>query len=145
MHAFDTPPFPINIRHAMCVVPIIDEEGAIANAALHANIIKEIENIEAHFTKPRLPSTLLPSILLPGKCAETVKFQDISSNCNACTSTDVNANTDAVSFCNLPNSAVVRASAEICFVSVHARCKTAARRANGCTCYRFFDLIYAES
>jgi hypothetical protein len=68
-----------------------------------------------HFTKSRAPSTLLSGILLPEKRAKTVKFHNISSNGNASTastrstinhlSDNVNANTDAFSFSDLPNTA----------------------------------------
>jgi hypothetical protein len=53
MCAFDTPPFSINFRHAMCTIPIDDEERVAAKAALHADIINEIKNIEAPFMKLR--------------------------------------------------------------------------------------------
>jgi hypothetical protein len=139
----------------MCTIPIVDEERTTANAALHANIIKENKNIEAHFTKPRVPSTPPPIILLPGKCAKTVEFHDISSNGTASTaslrstinhlSNNVDANTDTFSFRDLSNSAGVPASAEICFVSVYAGFKIAAQCAIGCTCCALFDMIYAES
>jgi hypothetical protein len=53
MCAFDTPPFSIDFRHAMCTISIDDDKRAAAKAALRANIINEIENIEAPFMKPR--------------------------------------------------------------------------------------------
>jgi hypothetical protein len=46
--AFDTPPFPLNFCRAMCAIPVIDEKKAAANAALHANIVKEIDSVAAH-------------------------------------------------------------------------------------------------
>ena len=51
MRSFDTPPFPIDFRRAMCAVPVIDEAAAAANAALHADVVAEIEAIEAHVYK----------------------------------------------------------------------------------------------
>jgi hypothetical protein len=58
LRAFDTPPFPINFCCAMCAVPVIDDAAAAANAALHTNIIKEIENIEEHNNKKSKASLL---------------------------------------------------------------------------------------
>jgi hypothetical protein len=48
MRAFDTPPFPHDFRRAMCAIPVIDEGMAAADAALHADVVAEIEAIEAH-------------------------------------------------------------------------------------------------
>jgi hypothetical protein len=115
MHAFDTPPFPINFCLAMCTFPIVDKEKAAANATLHADIIKEIKNMKADFTKPRVLSTSPSGIFLPGKHAKTVKFHNISSNDNASTasirsttndlSNNTNVDTDMFSLSNLLNSA----------------------------------------
>ncbi len=43
MRAFDTPPFPIDFRRAMCAILVINEAAASANAALHADVVAEIE------------------------------------------------------------------------------------------------------
>jgi hypothetical protein len=48
LRAFDTPPFPLNFCHAMCTIPVIDKKIAAANAAIHADIVKEIDSIVAH-------------------------------------------------------------------------------------------------
>jgi hypothetical protein len=73
LRAFDMP---------MCTIPVIDEKKAIANAVLHANIIKEIDSIVAH-VGIKTTATNLQSILMPTKGARSVKFHDISSNSNA--------------------------------------------------------------
>jgi hypothetical protein len=71
--AFDTPPFPIDFRRAMCAVPAVN--------AHYQEIIKEIENIErvfvaktAAFHARKQPVFLPPSILLPAKWAKSVEF-----------------------------------------------------------------------
>jgi hypothetical protein len=50
LHAFDMPPFRLDIHHSMCAISVIDEKKAAANAALHANIIKEINSIVTHIS-----------------------------------------------------------------------------------------------
>jgi hypothetical protein len=45
LRAFDTPPFPLGFHCAMCAIPVIDKKKATANAALHADIVKEIDSI----------------------------------------------------------------------------------------------------
>jgi hypothetical protein len=45
--AFDLPPFPIDFCHTMCAAPIIGKERVAANAALHADTIKEIDVVVA--------------------------------------------------------------------------------------------------
>ena len=74
MRAFDTPPFPIDFRRAMCVIPVIDKAAAAANTALHANIVAEIQAIEAHFYKKsaffphgKKPGNIPGSILMSPK------------------------------------------------------------------------------
>ncbi len=48
MRALDTPPFPLEYRHAAVHVPILEEDSAtsahMSNA--HANLIKEIKELE---------------------------------------------------------------------------------------------------
>ncbi len=83
LRALDAPPFPINFSHAMCAVPPVDEAHAAANAALHADIVRKVENIEAFFIK-KLPAIMSNSILLPTKRAHCVDSHTISSgNSNA--------------------------------------------------------------
>ncbi len=75
LHAFDTPPFPINFCHAMCAIPVIGNAAAAANAVLHADIVQEIKNIEEHIYKKsdafllqkKTPSNVPSSILLSPK------------------------------------------------------------------------------
>jgi hypothetical protein len=76
--ALDMPPFPINFCHAMCVVLPVDEARAATNAALHEDIVREVENIEAFLMK-KSPAIMSTSILLPTKRAHCVDFHDISS------------------------------------------------------------------
>jgi hypothetical protein len=51
MRAFDTPPFPTNFHCAMCAVPVIGNASAATNAALHSDILREIESIKEHIKK----------------------------------------------------------------------------------------------
>ncbi len=75
LHAFDMPPFPINLCCVMCAIPVIDDAAAAANAALHANIVKEIKLIKEHIYKKndalllqeRTPGNVPSSILLSPK------------------------------------------------------------------------------
>jgi hypothetical protein len=62
----------------MCAVPPVNEARAAANAALHTDIVREVENIKAFFMK-KLPAIMSTSILLPAKCACRVDFHYISS------------------------------------------------------------------
>jgi hypothetical protein len=41
LQVFDNPPFPIDIRRAMCAIPVINKARAAANAVQHVNIVKE--------------------------------------------------------------------------------------------------------
>jgi len=68
----------------MCAVPVIGEAAAAANAALHADIVAEIEAIKAHIYKKsaffphgKKPGDILGSILMSPKRARVV---DISNN-----------------------------------------------------------------
>jgi hypothetical protein len=69
----------------MCTAPVIDEEWAAANAAPHANTIKEINAVVTHVTARSNPSYLLKaqntlwSIVMPTKRAQFVDVHDISS------------------------------------------------------------------
>jgi hypothetical protein len=45
----NAPPFPINFCHAMCAVPPVDKARAATNAAMHADIVCKVKNIEAFF------------------------------------------------------------------------------------------------
>jgi len=83
MRAFDTPPFPIDFRRAMCAIPVIDEAAAAANAALHADIVAEIEAIKAHiykksafFSRGKAPGNIPGSILMSSKRARVVDISD---------------------------------------------------------------------
>ena len=83
MRAFDTPPFPIDFRRAMCAVPVIDEAEAANNAALHADIVAEIEAIEAHvykkhafLSREKEPGDIPGSILMSPKRARVVEICD---------------------------------------------------------------------
>ncbi len=58
LRAFDTPPFPLDFRHAMCTFPVIDKMKAAVNAALHANIVKEIHSIVAHVSTKKTATYL---------------------------------------------------------------------------------------
>ena len=87
LRAFDTPPFPIDFRRAMCAIPVIDEAAAAAaaaNAALHADVVAEIEAIEAHIYKKcafvsreKEPGDIPGSILMSPK---RVHVADVSDN-----------------------------------------------------------------
>ncbi len=56
LRVFNTPPFPINFCCMMCTIPVIEDTATIANAALHANIVKEIKNIKEHIYKKMMHS-----------------------------------------------------------------------------------------
>jgi hypothetical protein len=122
MRALDLPPFAIDFRGAMCAVPAVNDEIAASNAAKFANIVKEVEGIEAFFAAKTVahyacksPAFLPPSIIMPAKRAKSsAKFNIISSNSNPSTvsvgstidhSTDIEADADLYSFSNLPDSA----------------------------------------
>ncbi len=84
MRAFDMPPFPIDFRRAMCAIPVIDEAAAAANAALHADVVAEIEAIEAHIYKKcafvsraKEPGDIPGSILM---CPKQARVADVSDN-----------------------------------------------------------------
>jgi hypothetical protein len=50
----------------MCVVSPVDETFAVANAAMHVDIVCEIENIKAYFMT-KLPIIEPTSTFLPAK------------------------------------------------------------------------------
>ena len=90
MHAFDTPPFPTNFHCAMCAVPVIDNASAATNAALHSNILREIESIKEHIkkrstallTREKTPGNLSVSILLRPKRFRVIDFSNSTSKSN---------------------------------------------------------------
>jgi hypothetical protein len=84
LRALDTPPFPIDFRRAMCAIPVIDNAAAAAVAALHANVVAEIEAIEAHIYRKsaflsheKEPGNIPGSILMSPKRA---RVADITNN-----------------------------------------------------------------
>jgi hypothetical protein len=86
MRAFDTPPFPLDFRRAMCAIPVIDEGTAAANAAMHADVVAEIEAIEAHIYKKcaflsreKEPGGIPGSILMSPKRARVADVSDTST------------------------------------------------------------------
>jgi hypothetical protein len=48
LQAFDTPPSPTDFCRAMCTIPVINKARAAANAVQHANIVREVESLEAY-------------------------------------------------------------------------------------------------
>ena len=78
LKALDTAPFQIDFRHAMCAVPPVDAGNTASNGVNHADIIREIENIEA-FMIAKAPTIEPQGILLPAKRARRVDFSDASS------------------------------------------------------------------
>jgi hypothetical protein len=121
--AFDMPPFPINFRCAMCTIPVIDDAAAAANAALHADIVKEIKKIKEHIYKKsdafllqeKTPGYVPGSILLSPKQAQAVEFNNPTSNSYVSIasiwsmidpfSTFAEADTNNMSITNIPGSA----------------------------------------
>ncbi len=86
MCAFDTPPFPIDFRRAMCAIPVIDEAAAAANAALHAVVVADIEAIKAHIyrksaflSRKKEPGDIPGSILMSPKQARVADITDNST------------------------------------------------------------------
>jgi hypothetical protein len=90
MRAFDTPPFPTNFHCAMCAVPVIDNASAATNAALHSNILREIESIKEHIkkrstallTQEKSSGNLPVSILLQPKQSQVIDFSNSTSKSN---------------------------------------------------------------
>jgi hypothetical protein len=138
--AFNKPPFPINFCCTMCAVPVIDNAAAAANAASHANIVKEIENTEEHINKKnqaslfqqRISGDLPGSILLRPKQTRVVEFTkstnkrctsipSIGSKIDPFTNT-TKADAGKFSITNIPDSALVHASTEsrLCVITVSA-------------------------
>jgi hypothetical protein len=85
MHAFDAPPFPIDFQCAMCAIPVVNKAMAKANAAHHANIIKEVKAIEACIAVKKANANQKQSqdfavgMSLLAKRAKAVNFADTSS------------------------------------------------------------------
>ncbi len=70
----------------MCVIPVIDEAAETVNAALHANVVAEIEAIEAHIYKKcafvsheKEPGNIPGSILMSPKRARVADVSDNST------------------------------------------------------------------
>jgi hypothetical protein len=91
LQAFNAPPFPLDFCRALCAIAVINKKKATAHAALHVNIIEEVNAIVAHVTNKMTATYLheaqstLQSILMPAKRNQSAKFHKISSNSNAIT------------------------------------------------------------
>ncbi len=86
MRAFDTPPFPIDFRRAMCAILVINEAAASANAALHADVVADFKAIKAHvykksafLSRKKEPGDIPGSILMSPKQARVVDVCDNST------------------------------------------------------------------
>ncbi len=51
LHAFDMPLFPIDFCCTMYAIPVIDNAAAATNAALHADIVREMEKLKSTIIK----------------------------------------------------------------------------------------------
>ncbi len=77
LRALDTPPFPLDIRCAMCTVPAMGGKNDDDNAVRYVNVIAEVNRIEALYSNkpPTLPDALKTAgILRSAKRAKGVKF-----------------------------------------------------------------------
>ncbi len=64
LRAFDTPQFPLDLCCAICGIPVIDEKKATAMAALHVNIVKDVNSIVAHVGTKTIATDLQNSKIL---------------------------------------------------------------------------------
>jgi hypothetical protein len=105
----------------MCAVSPVNKARAAVNAALHTDIVRKVENIEAFFVK-KSPAIMSTSILLHAKRARRVDHNISSGGSNTSAASTAlidsaiepslhDAN-EAFSLCDISLSAGVRASAE---------------------------------
>jgi hypothetical protein len=77
LRALDTPPFPLDFRHAMCTVPAVGSPPDEDSAIRHAKVINKVNGIEALYSNktPPAPDTQKPvGILRPAKRTKSVEF-----------------------------------------------------------------------
>jgi hypothetical protein len=80
LRALDTPPFPIDLHHAMCTEPAV---GAIPNnvtTACYTNIIAAVDRVLAIHATSSSPEPKPTGILRPVKRAKTVEFDRSCAN-----------------------------------------------------------------
>jgi hypothetical protein len=81
---FNTPPFPIDFQRAMCVIPVVEEARAAANAAKYVDFVRKVKGIKEHISRKKGTSLLADakqkanSILFLAKQAKAVKFTNTS-------------------------------------------------------------------
>jgi hypothetical protein len=65
--ALDTPPFPLNLRHAMCTVPAVGGPPDDESAVCYTKVIAEVDRVKALYSNKSLPAPMPPGILRPAK------------------------------------------------------------------------------
>ncbi len=113
LHALEMPPFPLDFCHAMCTVPPLGGPPDNDSAVRYANVIKEVDRIEAlYFKTPNAPDAPKPAgILCSAKHTKGIEFNSafvedrlvitIGSSINP----KLNDDNDVSSFYKVPNSA----------------------------------------
>jgi hypothetical protein len=59
LRALDTPPFPLDLRRAMCTMPTINGPSNKDTAACYANVIAEVDRVVAFYSNKTLPVGIL--------------------------------------------------------------------------------------
>ncbi len=82
LRALDTPPFALDFRRAMCTLPPVSSLPDDGTARRYADIIKEVNRIEAMYTDTTdAPDKPKPaSILRSPKCSKGINFNSAISN-----------------------------------------------------------------
>jgi hypothetical protein len=57
LRALNMAPFPLEYRHTMVYVPIVNKGAAPVNLTYYGNIIAEVKNLEKHFVAATLTTT----------------------------------------------------------------------------------------
>jgi hypothetical protein len=74
LRALDTPPFPLDLRHAMCTVPAIGGPPDDESAVRYAKVIAEVDRVKTLYSNKSLPALTPPGILRPAKCTKNIEF-----------------------------------------------------------------------
>jgi hypothetical protein len=72
--ALDTPPFPLDLSHAMYTVPAVGGPPDDESAVRYAKVIAKVNRVEGLYSSKSLPAPTPPGILRPAKCTKNVKF-----------------------------------------------------------------------
>ena len=74
LRALNTPPFPLDLRRAMCTVPAVGGPPDDESAVRYAKVIAKVNRVEGLYSNKSLPVPTPPGILRPAKCTKNVKF-----------------------------------------------------------------------